>query len=169
MYVADRGRHCVLVMAGQRSELDRWGGPGSSPGQFRLPCGIAVRHGGFVYVSDSGNDRVQKLTNEGEVVTMWGQTGSEPGAFRSPYGIALDIEENVYVADCDNHRVQQFTSTGELIRMWGANGGDGGGGTAPGQFLQPRGVGVDGLGNVYVAEYGGNRIQRFGPEYLAAI
>jgi DNA-binding beta-propeller fold protein YncE len=43
------------------------------------------------------------------------------------------------------------------------------GGTLPGQFLDPRGIGIDSVGNVYVAEAAGNRIQRFGPQYLAAL
>ena len=35
---------------------------------------------------------------------------------------------------------------------------------APGQLSQPRGVAVDGEGNAYVADFGNDRIQKFGPQ-----
>ena len=42
-------------------------------------------------------------------------------------------------------------------------------GSGQGQFIQPRGVSVDGVGNVYVCEFGSSRIQRFGRDYVAAL
>ncbi len=35
---------------------------------------------------------------------------------------------------------------------------------APGQLSQPRGVGLDAEGNIYVADFGNDRIQKFGPQ-----
>lgn len=163
IYVADRLRNHIIKFGTSRQVAGEWGGDGREPGEFRLPCGIAVRHGAFVYVSDSGNHRVQKFTRDGELVSVWGSMGTAEGRFNTPHGIALDAEENVYVADSENHRIQQFTSEGELMRVWGTAG------TAPGQFMQPRGVSVDGVGNVYVAEFGQGRVQRFAPGYLEAL
>lgn len=48
-------------------------------------------------------------------------------------------------------------------------GGDGTPGGHRGQFVQPRGISVDAAGNVYVAESGASRIQRFSPGYLDAL
>lgn len=169
VYVADRLRHQLIKFSATGELLRQWGGTGREPGQMSVPCGIAVRHGRFIYLSDSGNNRIQKFTSDGEFVLTWGSAGNAQGCFRAPHGIALDHEENVYVADSENHRVQQFTSEGEFLSSWGANGGDGTPGTAPGQFVQPRGISIDGVGNVYVSEFGGGRVQRFGPEYLAAL
>lgn len=169
VYVVDRVRDHVIKFGSDGQVITEWGGSGRDAGQLSVPCGVAVRHGAFVYVSDSGNDRIQKFTTDGELVLQWGGRGCARGCFSAPHGIALDIEENLYVADCDNHRIQQFTSTGEFVRCWGANGGDGSPGTDPGQFIQPRGVSIDGAGHIYVAEFGGHRVQRFGPGYLAAL
>lgn len=36
---------------------------------------------------------------------------------------------------------------------------------APGQLSQPRGIGLDAEGNVYVADFGNDRIQKFTPEF----
>jgi DNA-binding beta-propeller fold protein YncE len=48
-----------------------------------------------------------------------------------------------------------FTSVGAYITQWGS------GGTGNGQFNQPIGVATDASGNVYVTDYGNNRIQEF--------
>jgi serine/threonine protein kinase/sugar lactone lactonase YvrE len=166
VYVTDRLRNCVVKFSPQGRRVAEWGDGGRGPGELTTPCGIAVRHGEFVYVSDSGNDRIQKFRSDGRLVNAWGSPGSAEGSFRAPHGIALDDDENVYVADSENHRIQVFTSNGDFVRRWGANGGSGVPGSMPGQFIQPRGVSVDGAGNVYVAEFGGGRVQRFGPAYI---
>lgn len=43
----------------------------------------------------------------------------------------------------------------EYCTQWG------GYGSGPGQFIDPSGVAVDAGGNVYVADFGNNRIQKF--------
>ena len=71
---------------------------------------------------------------------------------------------NVYVVEQGNHRIQKFTSSGNFILKWGKNGGDGTSGSGDGEFNDPRGVAVDNnSGNVYVADRGNHRIQKFGP------
>jgi len=49
-------------------------------------------------------------------------------------------------------------SGNDVVNRWSAWGTKG---TAPGQFDGPRGIAVDRQGNVYVSEYGNNRIQKF--------
>src|SRR4029453_4450894 len=51
--------------------------------------------------------------------------------------------------------VQEFDSLGNYVTAWGNHG------TGNGQFLSPQGIAVDSLGNVYVADYGNDRIQEF--------
>jgi tripartite motif-containing protein 71 len=57
----------------------------------------------------------------------------------------------VIVASC---AVAVFASISFVLK-WGTSG------TADGQFLTPRAIGVDSVGNVYVAEGNGNRFQKF--------
>ena len=56
-------------------------------------------------------------------------------------------------------RILSFTTGGSYAfdRKWGAYG------TANGQFKSPSGVATDAAGNVYVADTGNHRIQKFGP------
>lgn len=51
------------------SFLGMWGTPGTGPGQFQSPMGIAVDPSGVVWVADVG--RVQAFTPEGTFLTQW--------------------------------------------------------------------------------------------------
>jgi tripartite motif-containing protein 71 len=52
--------------------LKMWGSPGSGPGQFNNPNGIAVDSLGMVYVSDTDNNRIQKFDSNGKFIINWG-------------------------------------------------------------------------------------------------
>ena len=62
-----------------------------------------------------------------------------------------------YVADGGTHAIHHFKNEGAFIKDFGGVGG------ANGQFRQPYSVAVDGDGNIYVADYGNDRIQKFSP------
>jgi uncharacterized protein (TIGR03663 family) len=141
-----------------------WGGPGTEVGQFNFPKGLAVDSRANVYVADSQNNRVQKFDSEGRFISAWGSLGTEPGQFTEPWGIAVDGEDNVYVADTWNHRIQKFTDGGQLLTYWGVYTDTLGQLTEPqGAFYGPRDIAVDGEGNLFVADTGNKRIQKFDP------
>ena len=167
---------CVLAASGLASAggagegisfVTAWGSPGSGDGQFRTPNGIAVDDRGDVYVVDSENNRIEKFSATGRFLGKWGRNGGDgsagsgDGEFNFPYGVAADGWGNVYVADGRNNRIQKFTSDGKFLAKWGRNGGDGSAGTGDGEFNNPRGVTTDVFGNVYVADHGNNRIEKF--------
>jgi tripartite motif-containing protein 71 len=62
---------------------------------------------------------------------------------------------DVFVAEEVGNRVQKFTNTGTFLTKWGSQG------NGDGQFNFPYGVAVDGSGNVFVAEYNNDRVQKF--------
>jgi DNA-binding beta-propeller fold protein YncE len=89
----------------------------------------------------------------------------DPNPLNDPSGMALDAQGNLYVADTLNHRIQVFDSDGQFLTTWGSEGsGDGhfhfiyG---DPSHNLALGAVAVDGQGNVYVADGGNARIQKF--------
>ena len=57
-----------------------------------------------------------------------------------------------------NHRVQKFTKDGRFLAGFGSHG------SGPGEFDLPWGVAVDGLGDVYVADWRNDRVQKFSAE-----
>ena len=48
-------------------------GPGTEPGQFKDPIGIAVGADGVIAVVDSGNARVQRFDRDGTFLGIWGE------------------------------------------------------------------------------------------------
>ena len=85
--------------------------------------------------------------------------------FNFPFGVAVDTFGNVYVADSGNNRIRKITPAGDTTTLAGngstAGFADGTGGpTGTTQFANPRGVAVDGAGNVYVADTNNNRIRK---------
>src|SRR5207248_1570929 len=111
-----------------------------------------------------GNVVVQPLT----VSTLAGSgtlgfadgTGSA-AQFREPFGVAVDAAGNVYVADGDNHSIRKVTAGGVVTTLAGSGTFDFADGTgAAAQFHDARGVAVDAAGNVYVAEYGNQRLRK---------
>ena len=129
--------------------LASWGSSGSAPGQFNTPFGIAVDNG-YVYVADQHNERVQKFTTGGTFVAQW-----PTGPIDDPTGIAVGPTGVVYVSLHHTHLVRMYSTTGILLGTIGSPG------SAPGQFLYPVGIATDVFGNVYVADSGNNRVEKF--------
>ena len=134
-----------------------WGDPGSAPGQFNLPHGIAVLADGRVLVADRENDRIQLFDPEGKYLDQWTQV-------QRPTNIALDREGRIYVselwwragdrppagdaiAEDRPGRVSVLDQGGAVLARWG-----GPDPCAPGNFAAPHDICVDSRGDVYVAE-----------------
>lgn len=135
-----------------------WGEPGSEPGQFRVPHGIAVDRSGVIYVADRENSRIQMFSTDGQFLDQWIDIAR-------PCQVAFDGIGNLYVAelgyragmwpgtspptpDATGGRVSIFDPSGKLLARWG--GGDNP--TAPGDFFAPHDLRVDSRGDLYVAE-----------------
>ncbi len=148
-----------------RSAVQLVGGPGSSPGQFSSPRGMAVAPSGEIYVADSMNHRIQRFSADGEPIGEWGsfvaapEQGGQPpeGALNEPWDVAVAPDGTVYVADTWNHRIQHFTADGEFIDMFGEFGQTG----DPTAFWGPRALAVDQQGRLYVADTGNKRVVVF--------
>ncbi len=147
-------------------------GPGSEQGQLDQPRGIAVGSQGNVYVADTGNNRIEVFGPDGKLIRAIGTFGSGEGQFFEPRGVAVDGQGNIYVADTWNARVVKLDPDGKVLKSWGEGKQDFGegrratttDGTAAGNaaeplgFFGPRGIAVDGQGNVYIADTGNKRI-----------
>jgi serine/threonine-protein kinase len=138
---------------------------------FASPSGVAVDGGGNVYVADTGNHRIRKITPGGNVTTLAGSgsighfdgQGSE-ASFYEPTGVAVDESRNVYVADKGNARIRKITPSGNVTTLAGSGSrGYGEGQGTAASFAYPYGVAVDGVGNVYVADNGNQRIRKITP------
>lgn len=118
---------------------------------------VAVDKEGNIYMSMS--EHIQKWSGTGQFLSKFGEKGSGEGQFDGCSGLALDSDANLYVLDAWNQRVQKFDANGNFILKWGSAG------TGDGQFNFNGGylldIAVDTFRNVYVADTGNGRIQKF--------
>jgi sugar lactone lactonase YvrE len=187
VYVADSGNNRIQKFMSDGTFVTMLSGTGTQNELFS-PNDVAVDMSGNVYVADSLNNRIQKFQSDGTIVKMWGSMGTGNGQFNFPSSIAVDQSGNVsagtscdpqdpciYVTDQNNNRIVKFRSDGTFIATWGWGVTDGSAmsevctsscqagisGSGAGQFSGPAGIAVDGAGNVYVADAGNSRIQKF--------
>ncbi len=141
------------------------GGP-ATEARLNNPRGIALDRAGNLYIADSSNDRVRRVDKSTGVITTVigsgerGFAGDEGPARLAnlyfPHGLALDDSGSLYIADAGNHRIRKWDAKAGTVTTVAGTGqprfyGDGGAATAAGLFA-PRGVALDGKGNLYVAD-----------------
>jgi sugar lactone lactonase YvrE len=150
------------------------GGPATSA-RLKQPHGVAVDRTGNVYIADTVNNRVRKVSSGGKITTFAGTgkpgfsgDGGPSGRARlhGPQDVAVDARGNVYILDFHNNRVRKVSSRGTITTVAGsgASGDSGDGGPATrASFVYPLGLAVDGKGNVYISDYGSNRVRKVRP------
>ena len=139
---------------------------------FNNPIGVAFDGDGNLYVADTYNNTIRKVTPAGEVTTFAGSgsSGSDDGTgtaagFGEVMGAAFDGDGNLYVADAGNNTIRKITPAGEVTTLAGSAGSSGSiNGIGPAaRFSSPRGVAVDGDGNLYVTDTYNSKIRKVTP------
>ena len=142
-------------------------GQGGEANQLNNPYSVALDADGNIFIADTYNNRIQKwaagCANECSGVTVaGGSSGSEADQLKLPLGVSVEANGDIYIADTNNNRIQKWAlgaTTG--TRVAGGNGGDYA--TGADQLSFPRAVEVDADGNLYIADFGNNRIQKWAP------
>ena len=140
------------------------------------PNDVAVDGAGNVFIADEGNDRIRKVDSAGIITTVagTGRTGfSGDGGpavnarLSRPSGVAVDGAGDLFFADSGNNRIRKVDVSGTISTVAGTGEGifgggfSGDGGPAVNAQLQgPRGVAVDGAGNVFIADSDNYRIRK---------
>jgi len=157
LYVSDGyGNARVHRFSPSGQLLASWGEPGTGPGQFMLPHGIAVDATGTVFVCDRESDRIQVFTAEGRFIRQITDV-------QRPTQIVL-ARGRMYVSELGWRAGQRSFRHGPIERdlpsrvsVLDANGAvvarlGGPDPCAPGSFCAPHGLAVDANGDLYVAE-----------------
>lgn len=148
--------------------------------KLRFPIDVAIDSTGNLYIADSLNHRIRKVTSDGIISTVAG-TGSKgyggdggpatAAKLNQPYGVNVDSGGNVYIADYGNSRIRKITTDGIINTVAGIGtglgsnsgySGDGGPATAA-QLAGPMAVAIDRSGNLYIADFGNNKVRKITP------
>jgi YD repeat-containing protein len=152
---------------------------GSEAAQLNAPVRDAVDSTGNVWVADSANNRLEKFSAAGVLQATYGSLGSGGGQFNLPTGVAVSQSTgHVYVADQNNNRIEELTSSGAFVKAfgWGVSDGKsefeictsgcraGLGGSEPGELSAATAIALDSSGDIWVSEWGNNRVEEFSKE-----
>jgi len=128
------------------------------------------------YIADAANNRIRKVASNGTISTVagngqmgWsGDGGSALSAtLNSPNGVLVDSVGNIFIADTGNLVVRKVDTKGNITTFAGSGEpcedqtglcGDGNAATKA-RITFPTSLAMDGAGNVYIADYYGNRIR----------
>ncbi len=158
--------------------------------ELYYPDGVALDKSGNLYISDYGNQVIRIVScltvtstggtctpkageTKGDIYTFAGDNklpagySGDGGPATSaqlyyPYDVAADASGNIYIADYGNQRIRKVSASG-IISTFAGNGysgyqGDGGLATDT-SLWNPAGVGVDGAGDILIADYSNQRIR----------
>ncbi|MEI7435741.1 MAG: MBG domain-containing protein, partial [bacterium] len=149
------------------------GGPATNA-KLGCPCETAVDAAGNLFVVDYGNSRIRRIGTNGIIQTIAG-TGAASyngdgiaatnATLNFPQSVVVDTAGNVLVGDSGNNRIRRIGTNG-IIRTIAGTGTSGYNGdeiaATNAQLNNPNGMTFDADGNLFMADYGNNRVRRIG-------
>ncbi|HEX7895565.1 MAG TPA: NHL repeat-containing protein, partial [Terriglobales bacterium] len=132
------------------------------------PAGLAIDATGTLFFTDPDSNKVSRILSCDSSVCpapcMGGNNGG-PTGLNAPRGLVLPpTRQSLFVMDSGNHCIKIFTlDTFQLAGIWGQPnlGGTPQPSSQPGQFNTPWTAAADSGGNLYVVDYGNQRVQKF--------
>jgi uncharacterized protein (TIGR03437 family) len=125
--------------------------------------------GAFVLEIPAGGV-VTTIAGSGASANFGGDNGPATAAqLYAPSSVAMDSSGNWYIADTSNNRIRMVTPAGVISTIAGtaASGSSGDNGPASAaQLNAPRGLAIDSLGNLCVADSGNNEVRKITPAGL---
>ena len=148
------------------------GGPATAA-LLNAPANVKVDAAGNVYIADYSNNRVRKVDAKTGVITTVAGSGKQGFAgdggpatdatFKGVSDIAIDSAGDIFVADQFNNKIRKVDGKTGIVTTvagthMGSNGDDGPATKA--QLNMPNSVAVDAAGNIYISDFGNNKIRK---------
>jgi uncharacterized protein (TIGR03437 family) len=151
-------------------------GGAATAASLNFPQGLALDRAGNIFIADEWNNRVRKITTDGIITTVAGGGGPATGDggpatrawLSSPMSVEVDWAGNLYTFERDTNRVRKVSPAGIITTVAGTGslGFSGDGGPAANASLNFSGIyvsgglAIDGIGNLFVADTGNDRIRK---------
>jgi hypothetical protein len=167
----------ITTFAGNGTQAFGGDGGQATNAEFSGPVGIAFDASGNLYIADRNNNRIRIVNPSGIINTFAGNgtagytgNGGQANAaeFNGPFGLDIDGTGNLYISDLYNNVVRIINPSG-IINTIAGNGtqgysGDGGPATAAELYFPAEtALGVNASGNLFIADYGNNRVRMVVP------
>lgn len=168
----------TLIAGHSRTAQPGDGGPATGARlQLHCPCGdprgggLAVDSAGNIFIADTFDNRVRRISSDGIITTVAGGGNGGLGdggpavaaQLNLPWDVAVDDAGNLFIADVGSNRVRKVARSGIITTVAGDGtyGFSGDGAPATHAALnQPRGISIDGLGNLFIADAYNFRIRK---------
>jgi len=163
----------ITTVAGNGSNGYSGDGGAATNAALNNPTGVAVDASGNVFIADYQNQRIRMVTTNGITTTVAGNGATNNygdggpatnAALNHPFDVAVDSSGDVFISDSGNNRIREVGTNGIITTVAGGgtnNLGDGGAATNA-TLNNPPAIAIDALGNLFIADYGNNRIRKVG-------
>jgi streptogramin lyase len=184
LYIADSTNHrvrrvdkvtgLISTVAGTGSAGSSGDGGAATVAQMREPIDLAFDSFGNLFIAELRNHQIRKVDgSNGNISTVAGSgtlgyNGDGIAATTAdlyyPSGIVLGSDGDLFIGDTGNDRIRRVDAVTGLIETVAGNGvrgfsGDGGLATAA-QIAYSTGIGLDGVGNLFIADQDNHRVRR---------
>lgn len=158
VYVADGYFHArIAAFKSDGSFVREWGSKGFERGQLQTPHSLLEARDRTLVVADRDNGRLQRFKTNGEFIESL-----HSDLIGRPWSIAQTADGDLFVADGGDQRpdaersgLVQLAANGDVLRRFSSFG------HRPGELDEPHMLATADNGDVFVAEIGTPRIQRF--------
>lgn len=166
----------ISTIAGSSSTGSHAGdGGAATAANLNRPCGLALDAAGNMYIADNLNHVVRKIDMGTGIISTIVGTPSTAGysgdggaataaRLRNPVAVAVDAAGNLYIAEYHNNTVRKVSAATGIISTLAGDGTAGstgdGGAAASARLRAPSSVGIDQVGNIFIADISNHAIRK---------